>query len=173
MSISSSIQKSLLHDLSVAQHLNEKFKAEDAEWKPAENMRSTLQLMQYLTFIGKTFSQQFINPPTDHEVARTNYRNDAKFAGENVTFENFSEMIEKEKAEITEAFSGISDSDLERMTYHPFSGDESTLFEALQTVVKYVCAYRHQLFLYVKMCGAEVNTLNNWYGKDPAPKVAA
>jgi hypothetical protein len=173
MSISNSIQKSILHDLTVCQHLHGKFKAEDAEWKPAENMRSTIHLMQYLTYIGKTMTQQFINPPTDHEVARVNYRNDAKWSSENVTFENFSEIIEQEKAEIRETLSGISDADLERMTYHPFSGEESTLFEALTTVTKYVCAYRHQLFLYVKLCGAEVNTLNNWYGMDPAPKAVA
>jgi hypothetical protein len=169
MAITTSILKSYIQDLNNCQHLHAKFDAKSADWRPQANMRTTLELMQYLTYIGKTTARHFINPSEDHEEARTSYRADAKQAADSVTFENFPEMIEREKEEIRALFSGITDADLARMTYHPFSNEETTLFEALLTVGKYLCAYRHQLFLYAKMCGAEINTRNNWYGIDAQP----
>jgi hypothetical protein len=167
--IKESLLKSSLHELSVCQHLATKFDATQADWRPRENMRSTLELMQYLTYIGGTMTKHFIDPPVDHEEARLKYRANAKLSADSMTFENFSEWIEREKNEISDAYATITDADLSRMTYHPFSGDENTLFEALLTVNKYLCAYRHQLFLYAKMCGANINTRNNWYGLDSQP----
>jgi hypothetical protein len=169
MSIKESLLKSYIHDLSISQHLATKFEPENADWRPRENMRSTLELMQYITYIGQAMARHFVNPPVDHEAARNAYREASKASGVNVTFANFSEAIEQEKDEIRAAFATITDADLNRMTYHPFSGDETTLFEALLTVSKYLAAYRQQLFLYAKMLGANVNTRNNWYGVDSTP----
>jgi hypothetical protein len=167
--IKDSLLKSSLRELNNCQHLATKFDASQADWRPRENMRSTLELMQYLCYIGGTMTAHFINPPVDHEEARLKYRANAKNTSENVTFANFSEWIEREKDTISKAFSTITDADLSRATYHMWSGEETTLFEALLTVNQYLCAYRHQLFLYAKMCGANISTPNNWYGRDPQP----
>ncbi len=167
--IKESLLKSSLNELSICQHLATKFDASQADWRPRENMRSTLELMQYLTYISGTMTKHFINPPVDHEEARQKYRANAKLSADSMTFENFSEWIEREKKEISDAYSKITDADLSRTTYHMWSGDETTLFEALLTVNKYLCAYRQQLFIYAKMCGAQINTRNNWYGLDAQP----
>src|SRR5665213_985101 len=167
--IKDSLLKSCIQDLSNCQHLLTKFDASQADWRPRENMRTTTELMQYLAFIGGTMTQHFINPPTDHEAARTTYRANSKDSKETVTFENFHEAIEREKNAIREAYSGIADADLSRNTYHMWSNEESSLFDSLLTVARYLTAYRHQLFLYAKMCGANISTPNNWYGMDPKP----
>jgi hypothetical protein len=172
MSIKESLLNSCLHDLTICQHIHTKFEPKNANWRPRENMRSTLELMQYLSYIGKALTRHFVNPPEDRAQARDGYIAASKWSGEAVTFANFTEMIEREKEEIRQLLSALTDADLQRITYHPFSQAESTLFDALLTVGKYVCAYRHQLFLYAKMCGATVNTRNNWYGMDPAPAPA-
>jgi hypothetical protein len=169
MAIKDSLLKSSLHELSICQHLATKFDASQADWRPRENMRSTVELMQYLCYIGGTMTAHFINPPVDHEEARTNYRTNSKLTADNVTFANFSEWIGREKDTITKAYSTISEADLSRTTYHPWSNEETSLFESLLTVNKYLCAYRQQLFLYAKMCGANISTPNNWYGMDPRP----
>ncbi|HWF44615.1 MAG TPA: hypothetical protein VG537_08230 [Candidatus Kapabacteria bacterium] len=167
--IKDSLLKSCIHDLAVCQHLHSKFDASQADWRPRENMRTTTELMQYLSFIGGTMTKHFIDPPADREAARNTYRANSKNSKENVTIENFHDAIEREKDAIREAYSSITDADLSRMTYHMFSNEESSLFDSLLTVVKYLTAYRHQLFLYAKMCGAEISTPNNWYGMDPQP----
>jgi hypothetical protein len=174
--IKESLLKSIIQDLSNCQHLQTKFTASAADWRPQPNMRSTLELMQYLTYIGGTMTKHFVNPSENRDEARDKYRANAKNASANVTFENFSEHIDREKNDIREVFSGITDADLSRMTYHPFNNEESTLFEALLTVARYLTAYRHQLFLYAKRNGAEIGTLNNWYGREmsqPAKQAAA
>jgi hypothetical protein len=173
MSIKESLLNSCLHDLTVCQHLATKFAPENADWRPRENMRSTVELMQYLSFVGMAFTQQFISAPEDRDLARNNYRTLAKLSSDGVNLDNFAEWIEREKDAIREAFSTISEAGLSRPTYHPFSGDESTLFDALLTTTKYIAAYRQQLFLYAKMLGANVNTRNNWYGLDSTPAPAA
>lgn len=172
MTIKDSLQNSILHELTVCQHLYTKFDAKNADWRPRENMRSTLELMQYLCYIGKTMVDHFVNPLSDQALAVDNYRAKAKWSTEAVTFENFPELIEREKEEIRKTLSHLRDEDLVRLTYHPFSKEDTTLFDALLTVVKYLCAYRHQLFLYAKMCGAEINTGNNWRGVDSQPAAA-
>ncbi len=173
--IKDSLLKSCLLDLNVCQHLFTKLDPALADWRPRrtdgtprENMRSTLELMQYLTFIGGTMSNHFVHTSEDREAARNQYRENSKISKE-MTFDQFPEAIEREKELLHEVYDNITDADLSRMTYHPFSGDETTLFEALLTVTKYLTAYRHQLFLYAKMCGAEINTRNNWYGMDSQP----
>ena len=168
--IKDSLLKSCLLDLNICEHLFTKFDPSQADWKPRDNMRSTLELMQYLTFIGGTMADHFVHTSEDREEARNSYRERSK-ASKEMTFDEFPEWIEREKEQLHAIYDNITDADLTRMTYHPFSGEESTLFEALHTVSKYLCAYRHQLFLYAKMCGAEISTPNNWYGMDPRPAV--
>jgi hypothetical protein len=166
--IKDSLLKSCLLDLNICEHLFSKFDASQADWKPRENMRSTLELMQYLTFIGGTMANHFVHTSEDREAARAQYRENSK-TSKAMTFDQFPEFIEREKEQLHALYDNITDADLTRMTYHPFSNEESTLFEALLTVTKYLTAYRHQFFLYAKMCGAQISTPNNWYGMDPKP----
>src|ERR1700689_976181 len=100
MSIKESLLKSCLHDLSTCQHLATKFSPENADWHPRENMRSTVELMQYISFAGTVFTQQFINAAGDRDLARNNFRALSKFSSEGVTFDNFSEWVEQEKEAI-------------------------------------------------------------------------
>jgi len=166
--IKDTLLKSCLLDLNICQHLFSKFDPAMADWRPRENMRSTLELMQYLTFIGGTMTNHFVHTSEDREAARLQYREHSK-ASKAMTFDQFPEFIEREKEQLHSVYDNITDADLSRMTYHPFSNEESALFDALLTVTKYLTAYRHQLFLYAKMCGAQISTPNNWYGRDPQP----
>jgi hypothetical protein len=170
MSTIESIQNSILQDLTICQHLYTKLDPKKAEWKPAEGMRPTIHLLQYLCYIGKAMIRHFVDTPENHDTARKNYRELSKWSGEAVTFENFPEMIEQEMTEIQSLLAGLTDADLHRTTYHMWSEEEYPLIEGLFTTMKYICAYRHQLFLYAKMCGADINTLDNWYGKDSSAR---
>ncbi len=163
--ISESIYKECEHELAVCQHLFTKLDPNKADWRPHENMRSTLELLQYLAYIGGAMTRHFTDPLEDRDAARERYRASAR-ESKSLTFEQFPETIEREKKALYEIFCRIKDSDLTRISYHPFAGEDITLFEGLMIVVRYLCAYRHQLFLYAKMCGAEINTRNNWYGMD-------
>jgi hypothetical protein len=179
MSIKESILNSIIHDLTTCQHLASKIDASKADWRPAPNMRSTLELMQYLSFIGYATVKHILNPIADRAASMGPIGEASARAGQNVNFNNFSEAIESEKQQIADLLKNITDEDLQnKQTYFPWNpASDVSLYIALTTAtVKFVCAYRHQLFLYAKMLGANVNTLNNWAGMDspaPAPKIEA
>lgn len=169
--IKDSLLQTCIQELTICQHLYSKLDPAMQDWRPRENMRSTLELLQYLTHIGGTMTRHFANPLEDRDAARERYR-ESSTRSKTVTFDEFPDVMEREKADLRSIFATINDSDLSRGTYHPFSAQETSLFEALMTVVRYLTAYRHQLFLYAKMCGAEINTRNNWYGMDPVKAAA-
>ena len=166
-----SLLKQSIQEYNNCQHLFTKLDPAKADWRPQENMRSTLELLQYITYIGGTMVRHFPNPPADHEEARNRYRADST-ASKTMTFSEFPTTIEREKKAFTDILSKLTDADLTRTTYHMWSNEDQPLFDALLTVVRYLTAYRHQLFLYAKMCGAEISTPNNWYGMEPR-RVAA
>ncbi|HEY3875168.1 MAG TPA: DinB family protein [Candidatus Kapabacteria bacterium] len=166
-----SLLKNCIQEYDNCQHLFTKLDPAQAEWRPQENMRSTLELLQYLTYIGGTMIRHFPNPPTDHEEARNRYRADST-ASKTMSFSEFPTTIDREKKAITDILSKLTDADLARTTYHMWSGEESSLFDSLFTIVRYLTAYRQQLFLYAKLCGAEISTPNNWYGRDPVKQAA-
>ncbi len=168
MTIKDSLIESIMRDLTICQHLHTKLDPKMADWRPQENMRTTIHLLQYVCFIGKAMARHLVNPPADRSNAKEPIMALSKWSGEAVTFENFPEMIEAEKNEILDAFAPITDADLMRMTYHPDTGQDITLLQGLTDIlIKYMCAYRHQLFIYAKLCGAEIGTSNNWMGVDP------
>ena len=88
--------------------------------------------------------------------------------------EEFVAILEEEKKKLTNLLSPLTDEDLLTMeTTQPW-GQKVKLIEALlNNSLKYLAAYRLQLFMYAKMWGAEIGTPNAWRGVDVKPKPAA
>ena len=165
--ITDTFQKTLLHELNVCQHLATKLERSNADWRPRENMRSTLELMRYIATITSATLPHYITMPAK-EGARDRYiAVRAETAA--MPFDGFTERLESEKAQILRYMPTITDADLGRATHHPYNGADVSLIEALLSVQRNLTAYRHELFLHAKLCGASVNTMNNWGGVDPKP----
>jgi hypothetical protein len=138
-------------------------------------MRSMLELLHYLTFIGDSVVGSLVHPTTDgtgmEAVAAA-----SKHAG-TMKFDEFPEWIEKERTAIISMLEPLSEEDiLTRQTSLPW-GQPIALYDGItNNAMRYFCAYRHQLFLYARMCGVKIGTSNNWRGVDtapPAPKTEA
>jgi len=169
MSIKDSLLRNMLHDLTVCQQLHAKLDKKNVDWRPAENMRPTIHLMQYLTFIGGSTVKHFVNPTADRAAAVGPIMEASKNSSA-VTFDSFPEAIEREKHEIAKLLENVTEEDLlNKKTYAPWGGPDITLYDALDGItMRYLTAYRHQLFLYAKMCGADINTGDNWRGRGAA-----
>ena len=167
MSIKNALLNTMLHELTICQHLHTKLKAEDANWRPSENMRTTVELMGYLSYIGQSTVAHFVENPEDRSLYLPKAYALTEQVKETVTFTNFSEALEEEKESIKKSFENWTDEDvLTKMTYYPWSGQDCSLFSGLNTTLQFLTAYRHQLFLYAKMRGATIGTRNNWGGVD-------
>ena len=157
----------LQNEVRILKHLTTKIDAGMLDYRPTPKQRSTLELLQYLTFMG---------PEIIRAAKAGRFDAEAWTAAEKAGAErDYAETVatlaaqEQQYAEMMEAF---SDADF-REKVNPFGmGPDSSRGEFLVNMVLCGCAaYRTQLFLYLKSCGrSELSTWNLWVGMDEPPK---
>ena len=158
---------SMLRDCDVILHLYGKLKPEDADYRPSEKQRSTLELLRYLSICAAAGMDC---------MAHADWKRFGAFGerAKEMSFESFPAAMERQKAEIETFFAGVSEEALETQEA-PLPGGRgvSTLgLAALNGPQKWLAAYKMQLFLYAKACGrTELGTSNVWGGMDAPPKI--
>ncbi|MBL7931832.1 MAG: hypothetical protein JNL60_08020 [Bacteroidia bacterium] len=131
----------------------------DLDFRPNEKMRSTLELMQYLSGIGATMLRWFIKNDLSQEewVKIRAYR-------KTLTLENFQERLDEQMADIKMYMDMISEEDLNTKEVELPSKEKMILGTAIiNAPIKWLAAYRMQLFTYLKMNGKlELSTKEAW-----------
>lgn len=131
----------------------------DLDFRPAEKMRSTLELMQYLTTIGASMLRLFVkNDLTPDEWNRIReYR-------KGVTRENFKERLDAQMEEIVAYMHSITEEELNTKEVELPSKEKMILGTAIiNAPVKWLAVYRMQLFMYLKMNGRHgIGTKEAW-----------
>jgi hypothetical protein len=139
------------------------------DYRPAENMRSTSELLRYLTWCASATTIYSIKKSEGVETAGTfqGFVQDAK----TMDIKDFPAAMDKQYRIVIDAIKDIPEENLFRKESMLPWGDKVQLGYALQeSALKFITAYRMQLFLYVKACGAQVDTVNCWIGVDPVPE---
>ena len=151
----------LQHEVRILLHLAGKLDRTSIDYRPTSKQHSALELLRYLSIMGPTIIRlgngQADTAAWQAAVAEADTRD----------FDQTIAVIARQKEEYASLLGAMSDED--------FRG-EVTNFDGSKTsrgvfIVKYVlnghAAYRTQLFLYLKSCGAEeLNTRNLWGGVD-------
>lgn len=148
------------NEFRIIKHLAEKVPEHTDGYRPTEKQRSTLELMQYLSGIFKAITQ-------------TIYADDVSIFGNfmdtinKTTMENFAEVMDTQEKEVIEIINKFTDEDL-ATTMNMFNQGEKTKGVYLvESIIKFVSAYKMQLFLYIKASGnASLGTSNVWGGMD-------
>ncbi len=152
---------SFVKEIEIIKHLAEKVTPAMLEYHPTPKQRSTIELMQYLGHISATAINVFIDPTKDYmELAK---------AKDAVTFENFISKMD-EQANIVRSLVGALTEEqlLKDVSFFGMSGSLST---HLLSALKWITAYKMQLFLYIKANGVEsIGTSNVWAGRDMPPQ---
>lgn len=131
----------------------------DLDFRPAEKMRSTIELMQYLSGVGATMLRWFLkNDLTPEEWVKIREHR------KTLTRENFKERLDQQMEEILMYMNSISEDDLNRMEVELPSKEKMVLGTAIiNAPIKWLAAYRYQLFTYLKMNGRpELSTKEAW-----------
>lgn len=155
----------LVKECNICKHLHSKFPEGSADFRPTPGQRSTTELLRYLSVCGVASLTVMLND-SDWKLFRT-------FTArvENMTFEEFPETMDRQIEEIKTLYASIPEADFTgKIAKHP-NGEEMQLGEALiRMTYSWMVAYRMQLFLYAKQCGAhDLKTSDNWFGVSPAP----
>jgi len=164
------ILSTLGQEVKIVKHLFTKVKTENLNYAPAEKMRTLEELLRYLSYAGVATINWYCSDEDD-ETSKVTYKAYVSKA-ENFAIENFATEMDAQLQEISVFLDKISEEDFSTKTVKIITGKVCTFNEAIvNTSLKYLTAYRLQLFIYLKQLGfGELNTFNCWVGIDKPMK---
>ncbi len=131
----------------------------DLNFKPTDKVRTTMELMQYLSTIGATMLRWFlVNDLTKEEFLKIRaYR-------ETLTLKDFGSRLDKQLEEIKNYFDTFSEEDLLTKEIELPWKEKMILGTAIiNCPIKWLATYRMELFLYLKINGRpEISTKEAW-----------
>lgn len=152
---------SILHEIEIVKHLAKKVPPGGHDYRPSLDQRSTLELLQYLSMcaLGGCYAVYDGDYDRYRELARSS---------ESVTAEGFEAAIDAQAERLETFFAELSDETFERHeATHPLDGTMPLQQALLEVPVKWMTAYRMQLFLYCKAAGNDaIWSPNCWGGVD-------
>ncbi|HET6331513.1 MAG TPA: hypothetical protein VFF76_12060 [Holophagaceae bacterium] len=155
----------MLRECDICLHLFSKLPEGAADYRPSMKQRSTLELLRYLAISGIAGIDC---------LAHADWKRfgDHAASTKEMPMEGFPAAVGKQKAAIEAFFAGVSETELETQEAPLPGGGSAPLGVAiLNGPFKWLAAYKLQLFLYAKACGAtEIGTSNAWRGADMPPK---
>lgn len=154
---------SIRQEIEIAKHLHGKIPADQADRRLAEGMRSNLELLRYMTYCASLPATCCVEGSWGQAAEMVK----ASGAPE-MKLEDFPAAMDRQLAALEKLLEPLSEEDLESRRVPLPWGTESTLGEALvNTSLKFLAAYRMQLFLQLKVGGVQpLDTFNCWLGCD-------
>lgn len=153
-----------IRDINICKFLATKIPADKHDWRPTPGQRSVTELLQYLSRCGIGAALALM--VGDWSAADPHKADAAK-----VTVETFGAAMDRQADQIRELITGISQADWDNKQLElPWKETVSVPRMLIEVQIKFLTAYRMQLFLYLKQMGVEgLGTVQVWGGSDPAP----
>jgi hypothetical protein len=155
----------LNREIHILLHLTEKVEESYLDYRPTPGQRSTLELLQYLSIMGRTQIALVKNGVFDMPTMSATW-GPAVAASKGLTFEQVVAAIRALPEEFASEFNNWTDDDFRR-DVNMFGSKASSGAVLVNQVLGVHAAYRTQLFCYLKSCGrTELGTINLWAGMD-------
>lgn len=147
-------------EIGVIKALHSKITPEILSFTPLEGMRTTEQLLQYLSWCSSaTISYYLLEDKSKANEIFTKVYEDSK----SVSYENFKERMDGELMKIKELFREFSEEDLNKKEVLLPWQQPMILGQALmETIIKWLSGYKMQLYLYMKQNGIKLDTGDCW-----------
>ena len=146
-------------EIVLLKQLSKVIEEKDLEFRPQEKLRSVIELMRYLSTIGAVMLRWFIdNDLTPEEWVKIREHQ------KTVTLQNFAERLDEQLVSIRQYMDRISEEDLLTKEVSLPSKEKMVLASAIiNAPVKWLAAYRKELFVYLKLNGhTEMSTKEAW-----------
>lgn len=152
-------------EIKICKHLYSKLTPEQLAYSPGEGMRSTLDTLRYLTYCGVVPASAVLRG--DWEIAGK-----TAAATADMSAEEFPQRMDRQLQELTDLLGAVDDDELQsREVVLPWGATGLLGPVLVDTSLKFLTAYRMQLFLLAKASGSNaLNTMNCWLGMDPPSK---
>ena len=149
-------------EINICRRLSTMIPPDQMNYRPKEGVRSTLELLQYLGCIGSMMLSYWLKEENTDFGTFYGTKIDLSKA---MPHEHFLTVMDEQLATIGDLFNQVSEEDLfhKEITY-PWNGVKAPLGEAIiATSIKWLSAYKLQLFLFLKLCGDEqLTTADAW-----------
>ena len=155
------ILDSLLRECEISKHLATKIPGGDVTFRPCASQRSMLELMRYQSFcgLGGTYAMFDGNWDRYRALAESSHTMEAS---------GFGAAIDVQADGLRKFYSELTDEAFAKQSAKTPMGEELPLGRALlELPVKWMTAYRMQMYLYCKQAGNdEIWTADCWAGID-------
>lgn len=152
---------SMLHECDIIEHLYAKLPHDALDYRPTESQRSTLELLRYVAMCGIGGIRS---------LNEGNWRIFNEYARElsAMTGDGFPAALTRQREEIRGFFDSVTEEELLTRQAKLPTGVVMPLGAAvINGPLKWLSAYKLQLFLYAKASGArDIGTSNAWAGVD-------
>jgi hypothetical protein len=152
---------SIIKDMKICRRLYTKIPADQLNYKPKDEVRSTLDLLRYLSWCG-TGMIRYWSYGEGREFRE--YMAEVTAPSKTMEASEFLQRMDEQIALAEQLFANISEEDLysKEVTY-PW-GAKGILGQAIiETSIKWLAAYKMQLFLYIKYStGQAIGTADVW-----------
>lgn len=152
---------SIALECDIISHLFSKLPKESYSFRPKPEMRSMEELLRYLTVCAHYAAHGMVTG--DWEQAK-------EIASHSKTFsiEEFPEQMQKQKSAVTELLLSCSEDELlNKKVEFPWGAKDVLGMAFVSTCLRFLTAYRMQLFIYAKSFGLTgLVTSNCWRGVD-------
>lgn len=157
----SDVLNAMRDEIKIIKHLGTKVKEEHLAYQPSANQRTLLQLLQYLSYCGLGSAVFIVTGTRDHAKQMTE-------DSQKVNLSNFSQAMDNQMLKIEEALKNYDDKALSEKEFTMPTGDKTKAgFALINRTLKFLVAYRMQLFLYIKSAGVtNIGSSNCWAGVD-------
>lgn len=150
----------IIREIDIYKHLYTKLGAHSHGYRPSPAQRSTVDLLRYLAICGIGGLQS---------LAGGDFKIFSEYSArvKEMPAEDFPMAMDRQKTEIEGFFDSLSEETLQSQEATMPGGWKLPLGAAIMNgPLKWLTAYKMQLFLYAKANGADVVTSNVWAGMD-------
>ncbi len=153
---------SIEKEIQICRRLYTKIPADQMNFRPKEGVRSTLELLQYLSIAGTLMPTYWLK---ESETDFTAFYVANTTASKSMPAEQFLTVMDEQLVKLKDLFNQITEVDLmqKEITY-PWTGGKAALGEGIiSTSIKWLAAYKLQLFLFIKLSGDQpLATADAW-----------
>lgn len=158
----------ILKEINICRRLSTKIPANQFNFRPKEGVRSMMELLQYLGVAGSVMPGYWLKKDdTDFNT----YFGSASAKVKTMSADQFLPIMDEQISMVKALFDQISEDDLVNMEVAYPWGGKAALGEAIMsTSVKWLSAYKLQLFLFIKLCDDQkLTTADAWVLTELAP----
>lgn len=155
---------SVSNEFRILKHLAEKIPVDTEGYKPTEGQRTTLELLQYLSVIFYATTEVIFANDTSLFAPLSQNAKDT-------TLENFASIMDKQEMDFKASIEKFTDEEFSKIINLYGQGEKTKGVYLVESLLKWLSAYKMQLFLYIKSSGnTSLGTSNLWGGMDMPAK---